>query len=486
MKIPRSLKFAAKPKPPAPVGGSARAVPTGTSYTALGIAPPPSGVDTEMGSSQPIQVRDIVPQLVSAFQRIQTYAQMMNDAGVDVSMRVAKTPVLGADFFVEPYSTTNPMDVEIAEFISANLFEGMSAPFINSLEDILHLYEDGYSVVEKVYEQREWAPKRQFSNTRNYTMLRKLAFRPASTIKNFEYDDNGGPVKLVQNAIQADQSVKEVDLEIANIIVFTMNRRGGDLTGKSLLRTAYPHWYYKTHFYKLDGIQKERNSLGVPKGKLLPGFTAADKEAMRTLLRNLRNNEEAFMLLTPNVEVEFAELQNQPINVLESASHHNVMIMMNVLAQFLTLGVEGQGGGRATAGAQTDIFMKALKHVASYIADCLNMYLIPELVVWNYPTKNFPKLKVRNIGETRDLQMLGSAIANLYAQGAITPDTETENWVRSVFDMPSTTATPVPKAKTKANGQGNPANVPAPAKGNVSQQSDKVGGNVGKPPNAAA
>jgi hypothetical protein len=318
-------------------------------------------------------------------------------------------------------------------------------------------------------------------------MLRKLAYRPAQTIKAITYDNNGGPVKITQTAIQADGSTKDVDLDISNIIIFTMQRKGGDLRGRSLLRTAYPHWYYKTHFYKLDAIQKERNSLGVPKGKLLPGFTAADKTAMRTLLKNLRNNEEAFMLLTPNVDVEFAELQNQPINVLDSAMHHNIMIFMNVMAQFLTLGVESSSGGRATAGAQSDIFMKALKHVASYIADCINMYLVPELVVWNYPTKNFPKLKVRNIGETRDLQMLGSAIANLYAQGAITPDTDTENWIRRVFDMPYTTATPQPKQAPATNGAGNPANVPSPnQKGNVSQQSDKVGGNVGKPPNAAS
>jgi hypothetical protein len=415
---------------------------------------------------------------------------MMNDSGVDVSMRVAKTPVLGAEFFVEPYSPA-PQDQEIAGFVWSNLFEGMSSPFITALEDILHCYEDGYSVIEKVYENREWTPKRAGANTRTYTMLRKLGYRPATTIKNIEYDNNGGPKAITQNAIQGDGTIKEVTLDITKILIFTMNKKGGDLRGKSLLRTAYPHWYYKTHFYKLDAIQKERNSLGVPKGKLLPGFTAADKEAMRTLLRNLRNNEEAFMLLTPNVDVEFAELKQQPLEVLTSATHHNVMIMMNVLAQFITLGVESAGGGRATSGAQADIFMKALRHVASYIADCFNMYLVPELVVWNYPTKNFPKLKVRNIGETRDLQMLGSAIANLYAQGAITPDTDTENWVRRVFDMPSTTATPVPKqkpAQPAGNGRGTPENVPAPQpsqKGNVSQQRDKVGSNVGKPPSAA-
>jgi hypothetical protein len=78
--------------------------------------------------------------------------------------------------------------------------------------------------------------------------------------------------------------------------------------------------------------------------------------------------------------------------------------------------------------------------------------------------------------------MLGAAIANLYAQGAITPDTDTENWIRRVFDMPSTTATPQPKQRAaQQNGQGDSAQIaPTQQKGNVSQ------GNVGAPPSAAS
>jgi hypothetical protein len=171
-------------------------------------------------------------------------------------------------------------------------------------------------------------------------------------------------------------------------------------------------------------------------------------------------------------------------NALESASHHNSMILMNVLAQFIGLGVEG-GGGRATAGTQSDLFMKSLRFVANYIADQINMYVIPELVVWNYPTKNFPKLKVRNIGETRDLQMIAAALANLFAQEALTNDDDTENWLREVFDMPAKKAGSVSRPKqltdvVSANGSStNGSN----GKGNV--KLEKGTGNVGKPVNAA-
>jgi len=471
------MKFftAAKQAPKNP-----RKVQPGTSYSAEGLLPPDVGA--EIGSSRASQIQELVPELASAFQRAQTYNQMMNDAGVDVSVRVWKTPMLGAEYFVEPYSSKQE-DVDIAEFIEANLMGGMSSPFINSIEDILHFCEDGYAVLEKVFENRNWAPKRSGANGKMYTMLKKLGVRPATSISKVTYDDNGGPVSLTHNQIKGDNSVSEVELPINKLMIFTLNRKGGDITGKSLLRTAYPHWFYKTHMYKIDAIQKERHALGVPKGKLPPGFTEQDRLLMRKLLRNLRTNEEAMMLLPPNFEVEFAEVKANLVNVIESASHHNMMIMMNVMAQFMTLGVDSSGGGRATASAQTDIFVKSVKYIANYIAEQFNMYCIPELVVYNFKTTNFPQVKVRNIGDTRDLQMFASAVANLFAQDAITGDEETENWIRRVFDMPLKAEGTRPEgAVNKGKAE---ANISSNGKGDVKQQRDKIGGNAGKAPTSA-
>jgi len=425
---------------------------------------------------------------------------MMNDAGVDVSMRAVKTPVLGADFYMDPYSNA-PIDVEIAEFIEDNLVDGMTSPFANSLEDILHFFEDGYAVLEKVYELREWSPPGR-KNTKQYTMLKKLGVRPPSTIGTINYDDNGEVVSIIQSAIRADKSSENVTIDSSKLLFYTFGRTGGDLTGRSLLRTAYPHWYYKTHFYKIDAIQKERHSLGIPKGILKPGFTQQDKTVLRNLLKNLRTNEEAFMLLVPNVDVEFAQVHGNMVDALESAQHHNTMILLNVMAEFLAIGFKGSSGSRASGAVQSDTYLKALKHVAHYICDVVNMYLIPELVVWNYPTKNFPKLKARNIGETKDLQMLGSALSNLIAQDGITMDQPTEDWIRQTFDMPKkqpdapgqrvpTREQILVQGSVAPGGNGvpvaaSPSATPtngkaAPQKGNVSVAGRAGSGNVNKP-----
>jgi phage gp29-like protein len=267
--------------------------------------------------------------------------------------------------------------------------------------------------------------------------LKKLAPRPATTVQKITYDDNGGPVSIIQGAIRADGKVEPVEIPIAKLIIFTLGKKGGNLTGKSLLRTAYQSWYYKNHLYKIDAIQKERHGIGVPKARMQPGFTDKDKKAAQQLVKNLRTNEEAGMVLPPTMDVEFAELKNNPVDALESAVHHNGMIMLNVMAQFLLLGVEaGSGGGRATSGSHMDMFMKSLRYIAELICQYINLYLIPSMVVYNFPTTNFPMMKVRRLGEARDLQVWASGISALIDKGGITVDLETEQWLREQVDMP--------------------------------------------------
>jgi hypothetical protein len=444
-----------------------RKVGKGTSYNAEGSVEPPENADVELGTGKYTPLREVVPELSSRYQAIEQYDRMAsNDAAVDVSLRAAKVPVQAATYFVEAFDE-KPLNQEIAEFIEYNLMQGLNSPWLGVLDEVLRCYDYGFSLVEPVYELREWAPKRSGANRRRYTMLRKLAPRPATTIKEFLYDNNGGPEGVIQIFLTKDNKRKEVEIPIDKLVVFTINKKGGNIEGKSLLRTAYPHWYYKSNLYKIDAIQKERHGIGVPKYKLQPGYSHEDKKAARTLVRKLRTNEEAGMVLPPLADVEFAKLEGQPVNVMTSIDHHNGMIMMNVMVQFLLMGLQ-EGGGRATAAAHQNLYEKSLKYVANFICDCFNLYLIPKLVAYNYDTAEFPKLRVRNIGEIKELQMWASALSNLISQNAVTVDYEFEQWVREQIDAP-----------LKKGGKQTPENNSGAIKGGVNTEKDQRG-NIGK------
>jgi hypothetical protein len=316
------------------------------------------------------------------------------------------------------------------------------------------MMEHGFEVGEKVFEEREWASSGG-ANRRVYTMLRKIAPRLATTIKDFEYDDNGGPVGVIHNAIRADGKPEEVKIPVSKLIIGTHNKRGGNLEGKSLFRTAYKHWYFKDQLYKIDGIQKERHGMGYPIVELPPTANTADIQSALTLVNNIRTNEKAGAVLPAGWVLRFADMPGQPVDVMRSIEHHNGMIMMNVMVQFLLMGIS-EGGGRATAGSHQDMFTKSLRYMANLICDMFNLFVIPQLVAYNFATDQFPQLKVRNIGETKDLQQWASALANLAAQNLITLDIETENWVRSKIDSPlklGTRQTPENNASATGKGQ---------------------------------
>ena len=433
---------------------------TGTSYAAKGTLNP-TAVGVELGSSRGGLIRDVVPALGTRQQATTIYDEMANsDSAVDVSLRAAKMPVMGADYFVEPFDESEEAAI-IAEFVSFNLLEGSNSPFLNVLEDILRMYEHGFSVLEKVYEEREWSPRKTGANRRNYTMLRKLAPRPTPTIKEIKYDNNGGPVSIIQSAVQADNKPVEKTIAIEQAVIFTHNRKGGNLEGKSLLRTAYRPWYFKSNLYNIDGIQKERHGMGFPIIELPPGYKDSDKTAAHELVRNIRTNEHGGAVVPPKWVLRFLELPGQPVDVMKSIEHHNGMIMLNTMTQFLLLGLESSGGGRATSGSQQDMFNKSLRYVANQICDAINLYCVPYLVGYNFTTDKFPKLRARNLGETKDLQQWASALSNLKAQGLINYTPELEIWIRGIIDAPKAPGTPPPVASpqtgnvTSQNGGNN-------------------------------
>lgn len=455
-------------------------------YTANGHVEVPANFDKELGSAAVAPVRELVPELGTRIQATKVYDKMARtDVTSGVALRAAKVPILGADFYIDPMGD-QPANLDAAEFVTYNLFSGMSSPWSYVLTRILKMYQHGFSVLEPVYQRGTWSPTRKGSNNKQYTMLRKLAYRPALTIKDIEYDDNGGPVDIIHTALRKDGKSEDVTIPIAKAIVFPFGE-ANDLFGESVLRTAYANWYYKTFLYKIDAIQKERHGIGVPMGKLPPNFKDSDKIAMDSLLSNLRTNERAHITLPPGYEVSFAKVEGNLVDVLASAGHHDVLILMNVFAQFLMLGLGEQSGSRAVSGAQLDIFYKSEWFVAQTICEYMNQFLIPNLVLYNFQVDTLPQMKVRNIGHTRDLQQLAAALANLLNSNLLTPDMELENWGRELVDAPMKKE-PRPAisdtdVQERINVQRNENPDGTPAKGTTGPNAGQKGqGNTGKSP----
>ena len=114
------------------------------------------------------------------------------------------------------------------------------------------------------------------------------------------------------------------------------------------------------------------------------------------------------------------------------------------------------------------MFYKSVWYIAESICDFFNMFLIPKLVLYNFETDVMPQMKVRNIGQARDMQQGAAALANLFHNNILTPDIDTEQYVRKLFDIPlkkSKVQTPILPPSPFGDGGSAPA-----SKGSRTQQ----------------
>lgn len=409
----------------------------------------------EMGTTSPSPftswIRQEYNRNLYGIRGLQKFDEMRrSDATVRGTLRMIKTPVLAARWFVEPASDSK-RDKNVADFVWKCLSEYMSVSWPQLLTEALLMLDFGYYMFEKVYEVRHIEGKRRI-------VWKKLAPRHPMDVKEWNYDAGGGPKSVVMHAPKINVNSNglqggfvqgpldhEVTIPIDKLLVFTFDKEAGNIEGISLLRSAFKHWYYKDNLYKIDAIQKERHGIGVPVIKLPVNFTDADKLAADELGRNLRTNERAHVVLPPNWELEFAKLFGQPVDAMDSIAHHDSEIEKNILAMWL-------GSTNATKEEDQTMFLKATRFIADIVVDVFNKYAIPQLVDFNFgPLRTgYPRLRARRIGEQADWRTMSFAVRNLVGANVILPDDPLEDLLRDEMDLPrrdpeTTRSTPSPQ-----------------------------------------
>lgn len=344
------------------------------------------------------------------------YDMKRADGTIRGALRLLKTPVMAARWFVDPFSDSK-IDKEIADFVSDNLFNKLNTPWHRVLEDALLMCEYGYMPLEKVF---------GFDDD-GKIILKKLAPRHPLDIQEWVYDSAGGPDGIIMDPSELN-NFEAIGIPIEKLVVFVLEQEGGDMRGISILRSAYKHYFYKDTLYKIDAIQKERHGIGVPIIKLPLGYTSQDRTLADDLGRNLRTNERAHITVPINWEVAFAKLEGQPVDCLPSIEHHNDQIMQNIIAPFYR-----------DSNAKEDsmnMFYKGTRYIATTVAETFNRYVIKQLVDFNYDKGHYPILRARRIGENEDLRTWSFAFRNLVGTDSIRPDDVLERFLRTELDLP--------------------------------------------------
>jgi len=358
--------------------------------------------------------------------RIDLVDQMRTDGVIDGVLRAINAPILATDWYIECE------DEKIVEFLEDNLFEGMERSWKDFVRESLLFLAYGHYAFEKI-----------FKIEKGQVMLRDLSPRIPRSIQDWEIDVSGQKQFGIKQWIRTDDpSVSKTSAEIParKLLILTNDKEGDDVTGRSILRAAYKHYYYKNTLYKIQGISAEKNGMGIPTLYLPEGFGTAEKSSAENMLANIRTNEKGFLVFPWKKEDGEFELVTPSGNpqgdaIDKSVEHHNRQILLSVLAMFLGLG-SSEVGSFALSKDQSSFFLKNVEEKIKYLEEQMEKQVINDLVKFNFGD-NAPKVRLRHnpLGDI-DYKEMSEVLSSLTNSGLVDKDPKIKQWTRNTFDLP--------------------------------------------------
>ena len=345
-----------------------------------------------------------------------------SDATVQAAILACELPIRSAEWDIEPASES-ALDVEIAEFVKDNLFNGLVYSWEDTLRQALLMHPYGCMVFEVVYKITD----------EGKIAWRKWAPRLPKTIQKWNIDKVGELEGITQRVLK-DGNFVDIEIPVEKLMVFVHRQEGDNYLGTSILRQAYKHWFFRDKYYKIDAVAQERLGIGIPMISLPDGYTDDDFDAAETMGQNFRGNEKAYVVKKAGWEIEMMDLKNSgvrdPMPMLE---HHTREILKSVLAQFLDLG-STKVGSFALSKDQSEMFLNSLDASAKVIEEVINDE-IQKLVDYNWTVEEYPKLTHADLGSV-DTKELADSIQTLTLAGVIKADDELEDYMRRLLKLP--------------------------------------------------
>lgn len=385
---------------------------------------------------------------------VNVYREMSdNDPMIGALLFTIKSFCRSVKWYMEPGGESSG-DKEVSEFVDS-CRNDMSHSWQALISQILSaVLPYGWAYHELIYKQR--LGQKQKDGTKRskfddgYIGWRKIPIRAASSLNGWKWAPDGSLEGMYQQG-PPDYNITFIPLQKA--LLFRTDEDLDSPEGRSILRTAYKPWYFKTHIEEFEAIGVERDSVGMPIfwapasiTNPAPGDTkaVAARDAARNLVKGLKRDDKEGILMPLVYDKDGRKLYDltllsgqsrAPVNAEQIIQRYDTRIAQTALAEFIMLGVQRSGGSYALSEDKTDYFSLAVTGLLDEIAEVFNSHAIPRLLALN-PLKfdNFPTLVHSDVKRV-DPGRLANVIRLLTGSGMkFTP--ELEKWVLNAMGMP--------------------------------------------------
>ena len=207
----------------------------------------------------------------------------LNSAVVGALLLALRQSVRAVDW---TFTSEDGEEDERLELLNESL-DNMTFSMNDHITEVLTMLPFGFSIFELVYER-----------VGGKMLWRKFGFRGQDTVYRWILDDNGGILGFVQQTVK--QLVQE-PLPIEKLILYRTVVERNNPEGRSMLRTAYPSYYYSKSLQQIEAIGIERDLNGLPVVVLPETADPSGEDATEAnqLVRRVRNDEQAGIVLRP-------------------------------------------------------------------------------------------------------------------------------------------------------------------------------------------
>lgn len=383
---------------------------------------------------------------------VQTYYQMSeNDDTVGAILFAIQILMRQVDFTIEPGGPSD-IDKAAAEFVESCLYD-MANTWQDTLAEILSFLTYGWSYHEICYKRRNGRKRDpDFSSKFDDGLIgwSKLPIRAQDTLFRWEYKPGTDVLLGMSQMPPPDFGVLTIPLEKA--LHFRTTSVKNNPEGRSILRTAYKSWYFKSRIQEIEGIGIERNLAGFPVLYTPPNMNLWDpddkesQEALswaRDIVTGIKQDSEMGIVLPGGEGGWKLELLHgntgKAIDTNAVIERYDKRIATTVLADFVMLGQQSVGSF-ALASSKTKIFALAVGTYLDVICDVFNSQGIPRLIALNGKAfsqiTDYPHMVHGDI-EDKDLAVFGEFLQRVSASGILQPDEQIEDYVRRVAGLPS-------------------------------------------------
>jgi len=371
-----------------------------------------------------------------------TIDEMRRDEQVKAALTFKKQAVIAAGWAVDPpegAEDDGEVD-EITQFVRDNL-QGMDGSFERTLLEILTALDYGFSIAERVYEQRD--DKRIW--------LKALKVRRPHTFE-FAQDAFGNVTGLRQ---------QNRELPFEKFVVYSYDYEFSNPYGRSDLEACYRAWWTKRNAYMWMAMLLER--LGIPPIFVLYNpndYGNPERQVLQRIMQNLQSGTVGLFPRPNEDSAEFfsPELAGQVSSVfLPAMEKFDQDISRGLLMPGLMgMTADDKQGSLARSRVHFDVFMLVLERIRTEVQErVMQEQVIKPLVELNFGAVDedaLPRFKFLPITDEKTAELIDKWIALVNGK-VVLPTDEDERFIRQAMEFPEFNPDSAAERVERANEQ---------------------------------